>query len=42
MKIPIGTDEDAIKPTIAVMFTLWEYRVCFKEWQQKNLTTIVE
>lgn len=41
MKIPAGTDGEAIKSPIAVMFALPEYRKCFKEWQQKNVTTIM-
>lgn len=36
MKIPVGTDGDAIESPIAVMFALPEYRKCFKEWQQKK------
>jgi len=36
MKIPAGTDGEAIESPIAVMFALPEYRKCFKEWQQKK------
>lgn len=41
MKIPAGTNGEAIESLIAVMFALSEYRKCIKEWQQKNVTTIM-
>lgn len=41
MKIPSGTDVEAIESPLAVMFALPEYRRYFKEWQQKNVTTIM-